>query len=167
MLHENGSHTFFNSDFYTTKLVKTCNITAIYWLVKSMSSQSITVSWFPFIAQIRTSWHISGSFLDSSKIQDTITRRWRRDIVYILWWYFDNYSNPMWYCATKSQQVFMSDDYLVMDQIHETWVSGFKSAIEKWDFKASWTRLFFIFLSNFWHIWWFCKVTQHLWSVPF
>jgi len=32
-----------------------------------------------------------------------------------------------------------------MDRVQETWVSGFGSAMEKWVFKSSWTRLFFIF----------------------
>ena len=71
------------------------------------------VSWFPFIAQIRTSWHISGSFLDSS--QKFRTQSHDDDdnddattlcVWYILWWYFDNYSLTL-ICAAKqiSQQV--------------------------------------------------------------
>ena len=50
------------------------------------------------------------------------------------------------------------------------WNPGFRSAVEtgeRNDFKASRTRLFFIFLSNFWHIWWFFKFSAcaSLWKI--
>ena len=46
------------------------------------------------------------------------------------------------------------------------WIFGYPESAKKWVFKASWTMNFVIFGPNFWHIWWFFKVSQLLRHAP-
>ena len=48
--------------------------------------------------------------------------------------------------------------YVVMDQVSKTWVLEVPWRFLICVFKASWTRLFFIYCQKFWHFWWFFKV---------
>ena len=84
------------------------------------------VSWFPFIAQIRTSWHISQDLFWTAHKNSghnhttTTTMMTRRHCVfstYILWWYFDNYALTLIHMLHKTNisAGFMSDDDLVVN----------------------------------------------------